>query len=133
MAVKSYRDLRVWQFAMELAEESYKITSSFPRQETYGLSAQLRRSAISIPSNISEGHARRSTREFLRFLSIAQGSAAELETQFILATRLGYLATEASVAVLDKASELNRMLHGLRASLQRRSRTDSAGALNPDP
>ena len=88
--VKSYRDLDVWRLGMDLAEAVYQCTSSFPKHELFGLTAQMRRAAVSIPSNIAEGRARSSTKELLHFLAIARGSLAELETQFELALRLGY-------------------------------------------
>src|ERR1035438_2853667 len=88
--VKSFRDLDVWRLGLDLAEAVYQCTSSFHKCELFGLTAQMRRAAVSIPSNIAEGRARTSTKEFLQFLSIALGSLAELETQFELAVRLGY-------------------------------------------
>ena len=94
--VKSYQDLIVWQKAMDLVTEIYRITKNFPKEEIYGLTNQMRRAAISIPSNIAEGHARKSRAEYIRFLSIAQGSRAELETQILIAVRLGYLADDES-------------------------------------
>src|SRR6185295_7508902 len=92
MKVISYRDLIVWQSAMQLAEDTYKLCARFPRSERFGLGAQLQRCAVSVPLNIAEGQARGSTRDYLRFLSIARGSAAEVETQLLLAQRLGYVA-----------------------------------------
>jgi four helix bundle protein len=90
-AISSYRDLDVWNLGIDLVVSCYRITHSFPRQEEYGLSAQLRRAAVSVPSNIAEGHARASTGDYLRHLSIAHGSLAELETHLEIARRLGYL------------------------------------------
>src|SRR5437764_1229466 len=89
--IQTYRDLRIWEEAMELVEEIYKITSAFPKDELYELTSQMRRSAISIPSNIAEGHGRKGSKEFMHHLSIAKGSLAELETQLILSLRLQYL------------------------------------------
>ena len=91
MKVKHYQELIVWQKAMNLAEEVYKVSRSFPREEIYGLTSQLRRAAISIPSNVAEGQGRRTTADFLHHLSIAYGSLLELETQILIATRLSYL------------------------------------------
>src|SRR5271154_3028023 len=88
--VKSFRDLDVWRLSLDLAEAVYQCTASFPKSELFGLTAQMRRAAVSVPSNIAEGRSRSSTKEFLQFLSIALGSLAELETQFELAVRLGY-------------------------------------------
>lgn len=91
MQVRSYKDLIVWQKAMDLVELVYHLTKLFPKDEQYGLSNQLRRAAVSIPSNIAEGQARNSTAEFRNFLSIARGSLAELETQLLIAERLNYI------------------------------------------
>ena len=124
MAVKSYRDLVVWQGGMRLAENVYRASSQFPRSELFGLRAQVQRCAVSIPSNIAEGHTRESTREFLRFLSIAAGSAAELQTQIVLANRLGSIDTPRTDDVLDQADQVMKMLHGLRNSLRKKLRTD---------
>lgn len=103
---------------MDLAEQVYKLTQCFPRQETYGLSSQLQRAAISIPSNVAEGSARDSTKEFLHFLSVALGSLFELETQLLLAIRLGYLGEEDLKFVLTKIEEISRMIRGLQRSLR---------------
>ncbi len=89
--IQSYRDLKVWQRSMALAKELYRLTQAFPREELYGLTCQVRRAAVSVPSNIAEGHARKSTREYLNHISIALGSLAEMETQIVLAAELGYL------------------------------------------
>jgi four helix bundle protein len=117
MTVKRYNDLIAWQKAMDLVEQIYKITRSFPKEELYGLTSQVRRAAISVPSNIAEGHCRNGRREFVHHLSIALGSLGEVETQLILAHRLGYLAD--SAAVLEMASETGRLLVGLMHSLER--------------
>ena len=85
MAIESYKDLDVWQVAMTLAQESYLLTARFPKDETYGMAAQIRRAAVSIPANIAEGYGRDQTGSFVQFLKIAQGSARELETHLILA------------------------------------------------
>ncbi len=119
--VTSYRDLRVWQLSVDLAHEVYLITANFPRQEVYGLSAQLRKSAVSIPSNIAEGHTRESTREFLHFLSMAQASLSELETQLEIAGRLKYLAPSKLENVYAKTSSLGKQLYALRNTLVQRS------------
>jgi len=119
-AIKSFRDLHVWQTSIVLAENVYRAAAHFPRSELFGLRAQIQRCAISIPSNIAEGRARESTGEFLRFLSIALGSTAELQTQVELARRLGYLDGVESTRLLGQSSDVVKMLHGLRASLHRR-------------
>ena len=115
--MQNYRDLKVWQSAMQLAESVYRITAPFPSHETYGLTSQLRRAAVSIPSNLAEGHARSTTRDYLRFVGIAQGSLAEAETQIELARRLGYVPTDDLRTMLEQTNELGRMLHGLRSAL----------------
>jgi four helix bundle protein len=116
--VNSYRDLKVWQLSMRLVEEVYVLTGQFPKAEVYGLSSQLQRSAVSVPSNIAEGHARDSTKEYLRFISISLGSLAELETQFYLAQRLNYIAENCLTNILEITSEVGRMLRGLQKSLK---------------
>jgi four helix bundle protein len=103
---------------MEIVGEVYRVTRLFPREEIYGLSAQSRRAAISLPSNISEGHARQSTREYLQHVSIALGSLAELETQILVAVRLGYLDPKGVEPLLALADSLGKMLHGLQKSLR---------------
>ncbi|OKH28151.1 four helix bundle protein [Chroogloeocystis siderophila] len=113
----SYKDLKVWQNSME-AEHVYLLTQSFPRQETYGLTNQLQKAAISIPSNIAEGHTRDSTKEFLHFLSIALGSLAELKTQLLLAQKFKYLSMDNSKLLLLKTEETARMLRGLQKTLK---------------
>ena len=90
MKIHSFRDLRVWQLAMEVVELVYRLSRSFPRSEVYGLSSQIQRAAVSVPSNIAEGHTREHTKEYLQHLSIAQASLAELETQLEIAIRLKY-------------------------------------------
>ena len=112
-----YRDLKVWQAAMQLAEEVYRLSARFPKHEIYGLASQLQRSAVSLPSNIAEGHGRNSHKEFNHFLGIALGSLAELETQFILAQHLDYLPEEEISHALQNADEIGKMLKGLQKSL----------------
>ena len=115
--MNNYRDLKVWQMAMMLTEDIYRATESFPSRETYALANQLQRAAVSIPSNIAEGHARNSTKDYLRFLSISQGSLAEAETQLELAHRLGYIQQTVLLCLLEQTNEIGRMLHGLRSAL----------------
>ena len=112
-----YRELKVWRLAMELAEDVYKLCTEFPRNEVYGLTSQLQRAAVSIPSNIAEGQARNSSKEFNHFLGIARGSLAELETQIMLAQRLEFLSTEKANPALEKAEEIGKMLKGLQNSI----------------
>jgi four helix bundle protein len=119
MSVLSFRDLTVWQEAMALVEDVYRVTEAMPRDELFGLRSQLRRSAISVPSNIAEGHARDSTAEFLRFISIAMGSIAELETQLLLANRLQLCDSRGLDPVLERVGSVGRLLRGLQRSIRR--------------
>jgi four helix bundle protein len=111
--VKTYRDLIVWQKAFNLAVEIYRVSSEFPRHELYGLSAELRKTSRSIVCNIAEGHKRGGTAEYIRFLRISAGSAAELETQVMLADRLGYFSKDAAHRIVDLLSEIVRILDAL--------------------
>ena len=119
MKVKNYQELIAWQRAMDLVEEVYKASKSFPREEIYALTSQIRRAAVSIPSNIAEGQGRRTTADFLRHLSIAYGSLREVETQMLIAARLGYSGLERTETVMNRAGEVGRLLNGLMASLGR--------------
>ena len=117
MQIKSFRDLRVWQAGIELVRIVYQLTSRFPRSETYGLASQMQRAAVSIPSNIAEGHARESTKEYLQHLSIAQASLAELETQLEIARQLNYISEADTAQLFEKISSLGRQLFALRNAL----------------
>jgi four helix bundle protein len=117
--VTSFRDLEVWRLGLDLVETVYRCSSEFPKSEMYGLAAQIRSAAVSIPSNIAEGQARASSKEFLHFLSIALGSLAELETQLELAARLGYPDSQFEVAHAQ-TELLGRKLHCLRTSIKNR-------------
>lgn len=117
MAIKHYRELLVWQKAMSLTKAIYEVSAIFPKDELYGLSAQVRRCAVSVPSNIAEGHNRDSLRDYLRFLSIAQGSLAELETQISLACMLNYIVPSEETELLQQADEVGKMLRGLQIRL----------------
>jgi four helix bundle protein len=117
--VQSYRDLIAWQKSMVLAREIYRATETFPRVETYGLVAQLRRAAIAIPSKIAEGHELLSG-EYRQFLGHALGSLMEMETQILLAEDLGYLDREKSSKLLQHTAEVAKILHGLLRSLRNR-------------
>jgi four helix bundle protein len=117
--MKSFRDLRVWQKAMDLVESIYILTQKFPREETYGLSSQIRRAVVSIPSNLAEGHTREHLKEYLHHISIAQASWAEVETQLEIAARLRYLSSDQPEPMLTEASSLGRQLYALRNALQR--------------
>lgn len=118
MGIKSYRNLEVWQKAMDLVVDCYQITKKFPKSESYILTSQLQRAVISIPANIAEGRERQHTREFIQHLSIAYGSLAELETHLQIAQRLNYIDIDQLKQILDKSSEIGRMLNGLRKSLR---------------
>ena len=111
-----FRQLLVWQKAMDMVTQLYNATRTFPKEEMYGLTSQLRRSAVSIPSNIAEGQARSTKGEFIQFLGFAKGSLAELETQILIAQNLAYLA-DANV-LLESASEVGRLFNGLINSLK---------------
>ena len=108
-----YKDLAAWERSMQLTVEIYHLVKYLPREETYGLSDQMRRSVISIPSNIAEGKARESKNDFIRFLLISQGSRAELETQLEICTRLGYLSAEQTMKARELLSEIGKMIAGL--------------------
>jgi len=112
--VKGHRDLIVWQKAMTLVTEIYQVTRDFPKDEVYGLTAQLRRAAVSVPSNLAEGHGRNSRKEFHHFIGQARGSLTEVETQLEVACNVGYLSRTMALNLLSKASEIGRMLNGLR-------------------
>ena len=118
MVVSNYRELIVWQKAMDLVEAIYRVTEAFPDRELYGLSRQIRRAAISVPSNIAGGHGRSSTREFLHFLSIARGSVKEVETQVLIAERLAYINGDQSSHLVARTAEGSRLLSGLPRSLR---------------
>jgi four helix bundle protein len=120
-AIQSYRDLKTWQKGIELVKLVYGLLLKFPRHELYGLSDQLRRSAVSVPSNIAEGQARQHTGEFRQFLSMALGSAAEVDTQLIIAHELGYITDADLTEAEDRLNELRRMTYSLLSKLPRRA------------
>ncbi len=113
----SYRDLEVWRLSLSLVEDIYKATATFPASENYGLSQQIRRAAVSIPSNIAEGQFRNSSKEFRQFLAIALGSSAELETQLIIANKVNYLSTEELSGLLNNLEIIMKMVKKLSISL----------------
>ncbi len=120
-SINSYRDLRVWQVAMDVAEKAYELTKRFPNSETYGLTSQARRAAVSVAANIAEGYGRDTNATFVNFLRISQGSLKELETLLLLSARIG-LTEEAEVAaILHQCDELGRMMRALIRSLQRKA------------
>jgi four helix bundle protein len=118
--IKSFRDLLVWRKGMDLMVECYKITKRLPASERFGLTAQIRRAAVSIPANIAEGHARRHTGDFVHHLSIAMGSVAELETHLEATVRLEFLPSQDVVPLLERSAEISRMLFSLISKLQAR-------------
>ena len=121
MTIKSYRDLKVWQTAMDLAAECYLVTRSFPRSELYGMISQIRRSSASIPANIAEGHGRKTRSEYIQFLYIAQGSLRELETHLILSKRVNLTTSDVIDSVLKQCESVGRMLSALIRSLENKT------------
>jgi len=115
--ITSFRDLEAWQAAMELAEYCYRLTTQFPTSEQYGLTAQMRRAAVSVASNVAEGH-RRTRPGYVHHLQIGLGSLAELETQLELALRLGYATTDEAVALQKSSTRVAQLLHALLRSLK---------------
>jgi four helix bundle protein len=124
-AIRDFQDLEVWQMAMDLSERIYRLTWEFPRHEVYGLSSQLQRASVSIPSNIAEGRMRGTLRDYAHFVAMARGSLAEVRTQLILAQRLNYATSEQAGPLLNSSEHLAKRLNALRRSLQSR--------LEPEP
>jgi four helix bundle protein len=122
MTIRSYRDLRVWQKAVDLAVDCYRLSRQLPRSEIYGLSSQMQRSAVSIPANIAEGHGREHLGDYLHHLSIANGSLMELETHLLIAARLTYYTSGDLKPILLQTAEVGRMLSGLTSKLQNSKR-----------
>jgi four helix bundle protein len=116
--MKTYRDLVVWQKAMKMVQDVYKLTNDFPKEEIYGLTAQIRRCSVSIPSNIAEGYGRKSTQDYLRFLKISSGSLYELQTQLEIAFNLSYMAKEAFDLIYETSREIERMMSSLIAKVE---------------
>ena len=111
--IKNFKDLRIWQEAVLFAEQIYKITKEFPKDELYGIVNQMRRAAVSIPSNIAEGFMRYHNKEFKQFLFIALGSSAEIETQLIVSHKLQYITEKKLSMLSEKSDKINRMIMGL--------------------
>jgi four helix bundle protein len=122
---RSHKDLIVWRKALDLATLIYRITARFPRFELFGLASQLRRAAVSVPSNIAEGTARRTTREFVAYLHFARGSLAELETQILLAVQVGYLDEVETLQVQRGIDEVGRLINGVLRSLKTRAASET--------
>ena len=127
MAIKSYRDLKVWQKAMDLVVESYRVVSLLPKNEVYSLATQIQRAAVSIPANIAEGHGREHLGDYLHHLSRANGSLMELETHFLIASKLSYITEPQLELALRDTGELGRMLSGLISKLRARRETLTPG------
>jgi four helix bundle protein len=123
--LKKYQQLIAWLKAIDLVSDIYSLTSAFPRDEIYGLTSQLRRAAVSIPSNIAEGQGRATKGEFIQFLCHARGSLYEVETQVVISRNLGYLALEQQQSISEALGELGRTLNGLIASLQQKQSRSS--------
>ncbi len=119
-SVQSYRDLKVWRLGMTLAVECYQLTRTYPREEMFGMTSQIRRAAVSIPANIAEGYGRESTGAYIQFLRISQGSLKELETHLLLSNEVGICQETATAPLLQHADNLGRMLRALIRSLQLR-------------
>ncbi len=117
--VQSYRDLKVWRKGIDPVKFVYSLVGKFPKHEQYGLADQLRRSAVSVPSNIAEGQARQHTGEFRQFLHVALGSAAEVDTQIVIAQELTYISPAEAAEAEDRITEVRRMIYGLLAKLPR--------------
>ena len=115
------KELKIWNRSIDLTVEVYKATNNFPKTEIYGLTSQIRRAAVSIPSNIAEGAGRNSNGEFIHFLGIANGSSYELQTQLILSTRLNLLAEKSVISILNELDELQKMNYKLMSSLQKKA------------
>jgi four helix bundle protein len=115
---QGYRDLLVWQKGIALTKEVYRLTRSFPAEEKFGLISQMRRASVSVPSNIAEGQARHTTGAFVQFISNAEGSLAELDTQLVISVELEFLSNEEARHIFDLVAELRRMLNGLRRRLE---------------
>ena len=120
--IRSHRDLIVWQKAMDLVEAVYKATASFPKEETYALTSQIRRAVVSIPANIAEGQGRRLTKEYLYFLANARGSLLELDTHLEIAARLKYLSRENYSGLRDRLDEVAKILNGLMRAVEQSSK-----------
>jgi four helix bundle protein len=132
MTVQSYKDLVVWQKAMDLVEMVYRQTKGFPKEELYGLTSQLRRAVVSIPSNIAEGQGRAGSTEFSRFLNIAYGSLLEVETQLLIARRLQYVNEAELTNILELVSRVGQLINGLLRSLKGAPRSTDHGPRTTD-
>ena len=125
--VQGYKDLIAWQKAMDMVAEVYHLTADYPKDERFGLVSQTRRAAVSVPSNIAEGYGRQTRREYVQFVHISRGSANEVETQLLVAVRLGFVAAEQARSAVDLILEVQRILKGLVTSLTRDRREAGSG------
>jgi four helix bundle protein len=114
----NFKELKIWQKSKELVVEIYQLTQSFPGSEQFGITSQIQRAAMSIPSNIAEGSGRNSVKDFNRFLDIAKSSSFELETQIIIASELGYVTDENSIRIINSINEIQKMIYGFQKSLE---------------
>ena len=133
MTEPGFRELRVWQGGVELAEAIYRLTASFPRHETYGLSSQIQRAAVSVPANVAEGQCRDHLPEYIRFVSIARGSLAEVDTHLELAVRLAYVSRSDAASLFDQIAVLARQLTTLRQRLKERLEQQEQARRAPAP
>lgn len=119
--LKNFKELKVWEKSYQLSLSIYKITSKYPDDEKFGLTSQIRRAAVSIPSNIAEGYGRRTRADYIKFLHIAYGSCCELETQMLISIDLNYMNNEKGIEIMDNIKEVERMLKSLITSLEKPS------------
>lgn len=125
MAIRSYKDLLVWQKSIDVIDAVYRLTRAFPKSETYGLSSQTQRAAVSVAANIAEGSGRDSTKEFIHHLAFSLGSLAEVETYLTVSLRLGYAANDVVAKLESECDEIGKMLRSLQKSLKRRLDNDN--------
>ena len=130
MKVKDYRDLKVWQTGIEIVDKVYLVTSNFPKGELYAMTSQMRRAAISIPSNIAEGFARRHTKEYKQFLYFSLGSCAELDTQLVIANKRNYITSQAAEELSEAINHEARMLSALINKLRPATSTERLATSN---
>jgi len=116
--IKNFRDLKIWQKGIELVEDIYKITKGFPKEELYGLTSQMRRCAVSIPSNTAEGFSRKHNKEYFQFLNIVIGSCSELETQIEISLKLKFIQPNEANIIFEKINHITRMVMNLRKRLK---------------
>ena len=121
MEIQSYRDLKVWQTGMDLAEECYLVTRNFPKEELYGMISQISRASASIPANVAEGHGRKTRKEYIQFLYVAQGSLKELETHLILSKRVKLNPSDIIDSILKQCESVGRLLSALIRALENRN------------